>query len=67
MKKNIGTTDKILRIIIGVLIIVIGLIKQSWWGLIGILPIATALIGSCPLYLPFGISTCSRKGTENNG
>ncbi|MCX7797009.1 MAG: DUF2892 domain-containing protein [Melioribacter sp.] len=66
MKKNVGTTDKILRIVIGILIIAIGIITQSWWGLIGLIPIVTALIGWCPLYLLFGLSTCKTKETEQS-
>ena len=57
MKINVGKTDKIIRIIIGVVIGVAGILLQSWWGLIGIIPLATGLIGWCPLYLPFGIKT----------
>ncbi|MDH7603569.1 MAG: DUF2892 domain-containing protein [Melioribacter sp.] len=65
MKKNIGTTDKIIRIIIGLAIIVIGIFSQSLWGLIGLIPILTALTGRCLLYVPFGISTCKTDQSEN--
>ncbi len=61
MKKNIGSVDKIFRIIIGIAIILLGIIFQSWWGLIGIIPLFTALSGVCLLYLPFGISTLKKK------
>jgi hypothetical protein len=61
MKKNIGRNDKIARIILGILIIVLGIVYNSWWGLIGVIPLATAFINFCPLYLPFGISTCKKK------
>jgi len=64
MKKNIGSTDKIIRIILGLALIIIGIITQSLWGLIGLIPIVTALIGWCPLYLPFGISTCKTEKSE---
>ena len=64
MKCNMGKTDKGLRIIIGLLIIVLGLIFRSWWGLIGLIPIVTALINWCPLYVPFGISNCETKQDE---
>ena len=57
MKINVGKTDKIIRIIIGLVIGVAGILLKSWWGLIGIIPLATGLIGWCPLYLPFGIKT----------
>ncbi len=57
MKKNIGSTDRIIRILLGAAIIGWGLIAQNWLGLIGIIPLATAFVGTCPGYLPFGIST----------
>lgn len=62
MKKNVGTLDKIIRFIIGIFILVVlGLVYHSWWGLIGIFPIISAVTGSCPAYLPFGINTNKPK------
>ncbi|ALG66610.2 DUF2892 domain-containing protein [Beggiatoa leptomitoformis] len=58
MHANVGSVDKIIRIIAGVAILAAGFFFQSWWGLIGIVPLATALIGVCPAYMPFGLSTC---------
>ncbi len=58
MKKNVGGADKSFRVIAGLVIIALGLIYSSWWGLIGIIPVFTGLTGRCPAYLPFGISTC---------
>lgn len=58
MVKNIGNSDRIFRIAVGLAIITIGLVANSWWGIIGIAPIITASLGNCPAYLPFGISTC---------
>ena len=58
MKKNLGDMDKKVRIILGAVIIILGLYFQSWWGLIGLVPLATAFMGVCPAYMPFGISTC---------
>jgi hypothetical protein len=58
MQKNIGQTDKIVRIVIGVALIVTGVINQSWWGAVGIVPLLTAFIGYCPLYTVLKISTC---------
>ena len=57
MTCNVGTTDRIIRLIIGACIIGAGVYFQSWWGAIGVIPLATATIGWCPAYLPFGIST----------
>ena len=57
MNKNVGKIDKWIRIILGIIVIAIGLYFQSWWGALGLIPIATGLINWCPLYLPFGLST----------
>lgn len=56
-----GNADRWIRAIIGLVIIAIGIYFKSWWGLIGIIPLATALISTCPLYLPFRISTRKAK------
>ena len=61
MNKNIGKLDKSARIVIGLAIIAYGIVESSLLGLIGIVPLATALIGWCPLYLPFNLSTCSKE------
>jgi len=61
MKCNVGKTDKVIRIIIGLAIGAAGFYFKSWWGLVGIVPIFTALISWCPLYLPFGIKTCKKE------
>lgn len=58
MKCNVGKTDKVIRIIIGFSIGAAGIYFKSWWGLVGIIPVFTALVGWCPLYFPFRISTC---------
>jgi hypothetical protein len=57
MRKNIGITDRWIRIVAGLIIGALGLYFKSWWGLAGLILLATALIRTCPLYLPFGIST----------
>lgn len=61
MKKNVGSIDKVVRVILGLVIIALGILNQSWWGLVGVLPIFTATLGWCPAYLPFGITTCKTK------
>ncbi len=58
MKCNVGKTDKVIRIIIGLSIGAAGIYFKSWWGLVGIIPVFTALVSWCPLYFPFRISTC---------
>ncbi len=57
MKKNVGSVDRIIRIILGLAIGGIGYYYQSWWGLLGLIPVLTALINFCPLYTPFKINT----------
>lgn len=61
MKKNIGKTDKIVRIVLGLAIGAAGVYFKNWLGLIGIVPLVTAFLGTCPAYLPFGINTCRVK------
>jgi hypothetical protein len=57
MKRNMGSVDKTVRIILGAIIIVLGLYFQTWWGLIGVVLLLTSFLNFCPLYVPFGIST----------
>lgn len=57
MQYNVGKTDRMIRIIAGLVIVVLGLVYQSWWGLIGIVPLMTGVIRWCPAYLPFKFST----------
>lgn len=61
MKRNVGSVDRIIRVVLGLVLIGLGVYFSSWWGAIGIIPLATAAIGWCPLYVPFGLSTCSTK------
>ena len=58
---NMGKTDRILRIIAGLVIIALGFLYNTYWGAIGLIPLVTALVGWCPLYAPFKFST---KGSE---
>jgi len=61
MIKNVGGIDFYIRIIAAVVIAILGILYQSWWGLIAIIPLATALVGFCPLWTLFGINTCKVK------
>jgi len=56
-----GNTDRIIRGILGVGIVGAGVYFSSWFGLIGIIPIGTAIFKFCPLYVPFKISTEEKK------
>jgi hypothetical protein len=57
MKVNVGSADKVVRIILGLVIIALGIVYKSWWGLVGVPILATGLLNFCALYIPFGIST----------
>lgn len=61
MKCNVGKTDKIIRVLVGLVLIALGVYFNSWWGAIGVIPLFTAAVGWCPLYMPFGLSSCSTK------
>jgi hypothetical protein len=63
MVKNVGSTEKVIRIIIGLALLsmlfwVEG--QARWWGLIGLVPIATALVSWCPVWALFGINTAGK-------
>ncbi len=59
--KNVGSTDKIVRYVLAVVIAAWGYYAQSWWGLVALLPLGTALMGWCPAYFPFKMSTLKKK------
>ncbi|NDY41658.1 DUF2892 domain-containing protein [Dissulfurirhabdus thermomarina] len=58
MKRNMGGVDRGLRAVAGLVILGLGWWFRSWWGLVGLVPLLTALVGWCPAYAPFGFSTC---------
>jgi hypothetical protein len=58
MQKNIGTIDRVLRIVVGIALIALAATGTvGVWGWIGVVPLATALIGWCPAYTLFGLKT----------
>lgn len=60
MTKNVGKTDKVIRIVLAVALFSLFIFldgSAKWWGLLGLVPLATGLMGSCPLYSVFKIST----------
>ena len=60
MKKNMHQIERIVRIVLGLILISLAFIGPSnLWFLLGIIPLATGLVGSCPAYSLLGISTCS--------
>lgn len=62
MSTNIGSTDRILRIIAGLVLLSLVFVgPMTPWGWIGVIPLATALIGWCPAYTLLGMNTCGKK------
>lgn len=63
--KNIGTVDRWIRLVLGILLLA-GYVYNTgasyrWLYLIGIVPLVTAIVASCPLYTVLGLSTCPMK------
>lgn len=65
MTTNVGTIDRVLRVIFGLALLYFAFFAAptgyNWIGYIGFVPLLTALIGSCPLYSILGMSTCPMK------
>lgn len=64
MKSNVGGVDRVLRIVAGLVLIALTLTGTiGLWGWIGLVPLATAALGFCPLYAVLGFSSCPVKST----
>ena len=64
MKANVGSVDKIVRIVVGLGFLSLILILEGnarWWGLIGLVPLLTGIVNFCPLYALLGLNTCPVK------
>jgi hypothetical protein len=64
MKVNIGSADKVVRIVVGLALLSLLFLldgKARWFGLIGLVPLLTAFMGFCPLYTLLGVSTCPKR------
>ena len=60
MQCNVGQTEKTIRIIAGIATLAAGAVFQSWWGLIGIVPLATGIVRYCPAWQLLGVNTNAR-------
>jgi hypothetical protein len=57
--RNEHAADRVIRVILGIgLLSLVWIGPQTAWGWVGLVPLVTGLVGSCPLYRIFGISTC---------
>lgn len=62
MTANVGTIDRILRIVVGLILIALVFVgPKTPWGWIGVVPLLTGLVRFCPAYLLLGLNTCSTK------
>ncbi len=62
MKTNVGTIDRALRVIVGLVLIALAATGTvGWWGYIGIVPLLTGLFRFCPAYGLLGMNTCPMK------
>jgi hypothetical protein len=63
MQVNIGSIDKTVRIVAGLVLLSLVFLlegKARWFGLIGVVPLVTAFTGFCPLYTLLGVNTCPK-------
>ncbi len=62
MKFNVGGLDRILRIVLGLVLIALAATGTvGWWGWLGVIPLLTGVVRFCPLYSLIGINTCPLK------
>ena len=62
MSRNEGTADRVIRVILGLVLIALVFVgPQTQWGWVGLIPLVTGLVGFCPLYKVLGLSTCPLK------
>lgn len=65
MKTNLGPSDRILRIVVGLALIVLAATGTiGWWGWIGVVAVASSLFRFCPLYAMLGWRTCPLAGNQ---
>lgn len=61
MTCNVGMAERLIRIFVGAMLIVLGIWMNSLWGLLGIAPIITGSLSYCPVNSIFGINTCKAE------
>ena len=65
MKFNVGGVDRILRIVIGLVLIALAATGTvGWWGWLGVIPLLTGVVRYCPLYSLVGMNTCPMKARK---
>lgn len=67
MLQNVGSVDRVIRVVAGVALIAASLFGAiGYWGWIGVVPLATGLFRFCPANPPFGLSTCAAKSSTTS-
>ena len=62
MRMNEGLLDRLIRVFVGVILIALVFTgPHTAWGWLGVIPLATGLIGFCPLYAVLGFNTCAKR------
>lgn len=62
LPRNQHTVERVIRVVVGVGLLSIAFVgPETPWGFLGVVPLATGLLGSCPIYAVFGFSTCPMK------
>jgi hypothetical protein len=62
LEKNIGNVERIIRVVLGLVLISLAFVgPANPWFLLGLIPLLTGLLGTCPPYQLFGINTCQKK------
>ncbi|MBK9637680.1 MAG: DUF2892 domain-containing protein [Bacteroidetes bacterium] len=64
MKANESSTDRVVRVFLGVAIAMYFVYHNSSWALVGLIPFVTGVVGICPLYSILGINTCKVKAGD---
>ncbi len=66
MRANVGTIDRLVRIIAGLALVTLAALgKVGWWGYIGVVPLATGLFSFCPAYTLLGLRTCPTESATS--
>ncbi len=62
MTRNEGTLDRVARVVLGLILLSLTVVgPQTMWGLVGLIPLLTGLVGYCPIYKLLGFDTCPGK------
>lgn len=61
LARNEGTLDRAIRVVLGAALLFFAFTGRGVWGYIGVVPLVTGLLGTCPLYSLLGVNTCGVK------